>query len=52
MVSSEILLSYLDWKISFALHTDALDKHLGAVISHNDKTTEFLSKRSIKPQRN
>ena len=32
MVSTETLLNYTDWKITFTLHTYASYKHLGAVI--------------------
>ena len=34
MVSAENLLSYPDWTITITVHTDAPDKHLGAIISH------------------
>ena len=37
MVSAETLLSYPYWKLKFTVHTDASDKQLGAVISHNKK---------------
>ena len=36
MVSEKTLLSYPDWKLTFTVHTDASDKQLGAVISHNN----------------
>ena len=52
MVSTETLLSYPDWKLPFTFHTDASDKHLGAVISQNNKTIAFFSRRSSKPQLN
>ena len=35
MVSSETLIIYPDWKMTFTFHTDAYDKQLGAVISKN-----------------
>ena len=47
MVSSETLLSCLDWTIPFTFHTDASDKKVGAVISHNNKPIKFS-----KPQHN
>ena len=37
MVSSENLLSDPDWKIKLTVHTDASDKRIGAIISHNNK---------------
>ena len=52
MVSSEVLLSYPDWKLSLTVHTDASDKHLGAVISQSYKYISFISRRLSKPQRN
>ena len=42
MVSAKMLLSYLDWKIPFISHTDAYDKYLGAVISHDKKPIAFF----------
>ena len=52
MVSVDNLLSYPDWKIPFTVHTDASDKQLGAVISHNNKLISFFSIRLIKTQHN
>ena len=51
MFSTENLLIYQYWKTPFTEHTDDSGKHLGAVISHNDKPIEFFSRRLIKPQR-
>ena len=44
MVSAETLISYLDCKLPFTVHTDASDKHLGAFISHNNKPIAFFSR--------
>ena len=45
MVSEETLLNFIDWNIMFTIHIYASDKHLGAVISQNDKPiTIFLIK--------
>ena len=44
MVTAETLFSYPDWKIIFAVHTNASDKQLGAVISQNIKPIALLSK--------
>ena len=44
MVSSETLLSYPDWKLSFTGHTGASDNQLGAIISQNYKHIAFLSR--------
>ena len=52
MVSTETLLSYPYWKLSFIFHTYASDKQLGAVISQNIKPIAFSSRRLIKPHRN
>ena len=52
MVSTETLLSYPYWTISFTAHTDASDKQLGSVIVQNNKPIVFFSRISIKPQRN
>ena len=52
MVSSETLLSYPDWKIPFTVHTDASDKHLGAVISHKNKHIALFSRILSKLQHN
>ena len=43
MVSAETLFSYPDWKITFAVHTDASDKQSGAVIIQNNKHIELYS---------
>ena len=51
MVSTENLLSQPYWKIPFTVHTDASDKHLGAVIIQNNKPIELFSRGIIKPQR-
>ena len=45
MVSSETLLSYLYWNVQFTVHTDSPEKQLGNVISQNNKTIAFLSRR-------
>ena len=52
MVSTGNLLSDPDWKITLTVHTDASDKWIGAIISHNNKPIELLSRRINKPQRN
>ena len=52
MVSSEILLSYPDWKISFMVHTYASDKQLYAVIIQNNKHISFLYRILSKPKFN
>ena len=52
MVSDETLLSYTYCKLPFTVHTDASDKQLGAVISHNNKPISFFSRIFSKPQRN
>ena len=44
------MLSYTDWKILFTVNTDASDKQLGAVISHNNKEIELFSRRLSEPQ--
>ena len=51
MVSAETSFNCLDWKIHFTLHTDASDKQLSAVISHNIKPIAFFSILLINPQR-
>ena len=43
MVSAEKLISYLDWKLPFTVHTDASDKQLICVISQNNKPIDFIS---------
>ena len=52
MVSVETLLSYLECKIPFIVHTDVSDKHLGAIIIHNNKPIALFSRSLINPQRN
>ena len=52
MVSVEKLLSYPDWKLPFTVHTDASDKQLGYVASHNNKPIGFFSRRLSNPQLN
>ena len=52
VVSDETLLGDPDCKIPFMVHTNASDKKLGAVISHNNKHISLLSIRLIKPQHN
>ena len=52
MVSSDNVSGYPYWTISFIVHIYAYDKQLGAVISQNNKTIAFFSKRLSKPQRN
>ena len=42
MVSDEMLLSYMYWKLPFTVHTDASDKKLGSVISDNNKPIAFF----------
>ena len=50
MVSADTLISYTDCKLPFKVHTYAYDKQLGAVISHDNKLIDILSRRSNKPQ--
>ena len=52
MVSAEALLIYPYWKLSFTVNTDAYDKQLGAVISHNNKPIAFFSRILSKTHRN
>ena len=52
MVSAENLLSYPYWTITFTIHTNASNKHLGVVINKNNKTIVFFSRRLSKPQCN
>ena len=51
MVSTETLLSYHDWKISFTVHTGAYDILVGAFIIQNYKPISFFSRRLRNPQR-
>ena len=44
MISQEVFLTYPDWTSLFCVHTDALDKQLGAAISQNNKPIAFLVK--------
>ena len=44
MVSAETLLSSTYCTIPFTVHTDASDKQLGALISHNNKPISLFSK--------
>ena len=37
MVSADMLLSYLYWKITFTVQNESCDKQLGYVISKNNK---------------
>ena len=52
MVSAETILSYLEWKLPFTVHTDASYKQLGAIISQNNKPIVFFSIRLSKLHRN
>ena len=52
MVSSGNLLSDPDWKITLTVHTDAFDKRIGAIISHNNKPIALFSRRINKLQQN
>ena len=52
MVSADTLMSDPYWKLTFTVHTDASNKHLGAVISQNNKPINFFSMRLSKPQQN
>ena len=51
MVYVETLFSYATWIIPFMVHTDASDKKLGAVISHNNKYISLFSIILSKSQR-
>ena len=52
MVSAENLLNYPDWKITFTVHTDASDRHLGGFISQNKKHIDLFLIKVRKPQKN
>ena len=52
VVSSETLVSYPYCTITLIVHTDASDKQLGDVISHNKNIISLLSRRIINPQCN
>ena len=41
MVSAKTLLNYPYWTITFTVHTNASDKQLDAVVSHNNKLLHF-----------
>ena len=43
MLSSETLFHYPYWKVPFTIHTDASDKQLVSIISHNNKTIVIFS---------
>ena len=43
MISQEVFLTYPDWTSPFYVHTNALDKQLGAAISQNNKPIAFFS---------
>ena len=43
MVSTETLLSYLDWKKPFTVHTDSSNEQLGSIIIQNNKTISLFS---------
>ena len=45
LVYAETLLNYPDFMTTFALNTDASDKHSGAVISQNNKPIVFFYRR-------
>ena len=52
MVSVVTLITYLDLKMLFTVHTDASNKQLGSFISHNNKPIDFFSRKLSKPHRN
>ena len=52
MISQEVFLTYPDWTLPFCMHTNALDKQLGAAISQNNKPIAFFSQRLSKLQTN
>ena len=52
MISQEVFLTYPDWTSLFCVHTNALDKQLGATISQNNKPIAFFSQKLSKLPRN
>ena len=52
MFSSDTLISYPDWKLTYTVHTDASVKQLGYFISQNNKPIDFFYRILSKPQRN
>ena len=52
MVSDEMMLSHLDWKLPFTVHANSSDKQLVAVIIQNNKPNDFFSRILSKPQHN
>ena len=46
MVSTETLLNYPEWKITFTVHKYAYYKQLGNVISKMDKTIDLLLRKN------
>ena len=52
MVSAKTLLSYMDYKIPFAVQIDASDKQFGANIIQNNKPIPFFSIRSSEQKLN
>ena len=52
VVSVEILLSYIYWKLPFLVHTDTSDKQVSSDIIQNNKPNAFFSRKLSNPQRN
>ena len=52
MVSTETLIIYPGWELTFTVHTYTSDKQLGSVISQNNKPISFFSRILSNPQRN
>ena len=48
MISNKALLTYIYWKITFTVNTDASDKKFGDVISQINKPVTFFYIRLIK----